>query len=275
MTPTRARPIPIGDVALDGAEAGEGAPVILLHGALADRRIWAPHLTLLAPRLRAVAYTQRHFGPGDEAAGGAPFGVAAHARDLLAVMDALGLPRAAVVAWSYAGHVALHAALAAPGRFSRLVLHEPGVRTLPLPEPEAARVAADARAVFGPIVGAVAEGRLEEAARRLIDASGGPGHFDALPPARRAVYRDNARTLPLLLAQEEPPPMSLDDLRRLPVPVDVLWGGVSRPVTRLPAMAVAAARPGGRHEEIAGTGHLWPEEEPCAFADAILARIAG
>ncbi|QFU16353.1 alpha/beta fold hydrolase [Microvirga thermotolerans] len=247
-------------------EAGTGSPVLFLHGALGDRRTFGPHAAILSRRFRCLSPTQRHFGDAAWRADGPRFGVATHARDLAAFLDALGLGPVDVVAWSYAGHVALEAALSRPDLFRRILAYEPGVRTIPLPPEELARFGEDAQAMFGPIFEAVSQGALEESVRRLIDASGGPGHFDARPEKRRRILLENAHTMPLLLAQEEPPATACEALRGLPMPVTVAWGERTRPVFKVPAQAVARCIGKGRGIEVPGVGHLWPDDDPQAFS---------
>jgi pimeloyl-ACP methyl ester carboxylesterase len=248
---------------------GVGVPVLFLHGALGDLRTWLPHVATLSARFRCFAYTQRFFGSEPWRSDGPAFGVATHADDLIAIVEALGVGPIHVVAWSYAGHVALHAALQRPDLFESLFLFEPGVRTLALKAGERDAVVADAQGMFGPIFEAVGRGDLEQATRLLIDASGGPGYFDAQAPQRRAVHRENAHTMPLLLTQEPPPVSSGEALGTLRIPVSILWGERSRPASKVPSQAVARCLPSGHHSEVPGVGHLWPEEDPEGFCDAV------
>ena len=227
---------------------------MFLHGALGDLRTWLPHVALLSKRFRCVAYTQRFFGSAPRRSDGPAFGVATHADDLIAIVEALGVGPVHVVSWSYAGHVALHAALQRPDLLGSLFLFEPGVRTLALAAGEHDAVVADAQAMFGPIFEAVGRGDLEQATRLLIDASGGPGYFDAQAPQQRAVYRENAHTMPLLLAQEPPPVTGryacrsafcgASGLDRLPRCRLRWWRGASRAavIARCPASAISGPR---------------------------------
>ncbi len=89
-----------GGVTLSATEAGQGQTLLMLHGAVADERLWAPHQALLADGFRTVALTQRWFGPDPWPETGPRFGVDTHARDLIAVMEALGGPPLHLVAWS-------------------------------------------------------------------------------------------------------------------------------------------------------------------------------
>ncbi|MEJ1159002.1 alpha/beta fold hydrolase [Prosthecomicrobium sp. N25] len=259
---------PAGDRFPVAASGDKGVPVLFLHGALGDLRTFAPHVARLGPERRSLAVTQRWCGTGRWRADGPAFGVGTHAADLVALAEGLGAGPLRVVAWSYAGHVALEAALGRPDLFAGLFLYEPGVRTIPLEPADQDSFAADAGTVFGPIVGAIGAGDLERAVRLLIDSSGGDGCFDALPSGRRAVYLENAHTLPRLVGQEPPPPISPEALRGLRVPTRVHWGSRSRPFSRLPAVAVAALV-GDAGSGPVEAGHLWPEDDPDGFCEAV------
>ena len=247
-------------------EAGEGAPVVFLHGALGDCRTWERQVRLLGRSARAIAYTQRYFGDAHWRPDGPPFGTRCHGDDLIGFAEALDAGPVSVVAWSYGCHAALHAIRERPELFSRALLYEPGVPSYVSDEAALARFGEDAQAMFGPIFEAAGRGEMEEAVRRLIDGSGGrEGYFEAQDGRRREIELDNAHTMPLLLAQEVPPEIGAGDLAALRVPVTVMWGGATRPVFSIPSKAAAEAIGGTAHREIAGAGHLWPDEEPEAF----------
>ncbi len=247
-------------------DVGSGSPVVFLHGALGDLRTWRRHCEALSGEFRCISYTQRYFGTSPWREDGPAFGVRTHADDLIGFLRALDLGPVHVVAWSYAGHVALDAALRHPNLFGSLLLYEPGVRTLPLEPAASEEVNTDAQAAFGPIFEAVTRGDQAEAVRLLIDASGGQGYFDGQSPDRRVIHLENAHTMPLLLAQTPPPHLGGDELASLVVPVSVAWGEQTRPVFKRPAQALAHAIPHSRHMEVPGVGHLWPEASPMAFA---------
>ncbi len=265
--------VPAGADVFSYIDVGAGKPVVFLHGALGDLRTWQRHCLMLSDRFRCIAYTQRYFGQVPWQAGGPPFGIATHADDLIAFVRALNLGPVNLVAWSYAGHAALHAALQEPNLFQRLFLYEPGVRTIPMEPEDLAAFSQDAEAMFGPIFAAVQKGHLTQAVRLLIDASGYPGYFDQQPPEVRTIHLGNAHTMPLLLAQEPPPPTTCEALSALTVPVMVAWGQQSRPVSKLPSMAVARCLRAGQSREVPGVGHLWPETHPEAFTDAVRAWL--
>ncbi|MGI5499594.1 alpha/beta fold hydrolase [Lentzea sp. CA-135723] len=98
---------------------GDGPAVVLLHSFLMDVTMWAPQVAAFGDRYRLIAIDER--GHGDTPATG-PFDHWDVARDALAVLDALDVPRAAVIGTSQGGFAALRVALLAPGRVTALAL---------------------------------------------------------------------------------------------------------------------------------------------------------
>lgn len=103
-------------------DAGAGTPVVLVHGDAADRRMWGAVATDLATSHRVIWYDRRGFGESSD-----PTGPYAHHRDLIAVLDALDVPRAAFIGASMGGACAVDAALQAPDRVSALGLVSSGL----------------------------------------------------------------------------------------------------------------------------------------------------
>lgn len=263
-------------LSLDWRAVGEGPPIVLVHGALADRRLWDRHLPLLAARgHRAIAVTLPHHGPAPSPVDAAlPFGLRVHTDALGGFVERLGAGPVHLVAWSYAAHAALTLAVERPALLRSVFAYEPGFPSF-LTSPDDQRAFADdAQALFGPVGAALAAGDLEAALRRLVDGSADrPGHFDGQHPDTQRVERENAHTLPLLMQQTPPPPLSAAQLAAIRVPVCVAVGARSRPVYAVVARAAQAALP--RHAlTVPGAGHLWPDEAPAAFCEAVLAFTA-
>ena len=99
---------------------GDGPPVVLAHGFLMDRTMFAPQVAALRDRYRVVTWDQRGFG--DTVTDGGPFTYWDSAQDLLGLMDHLGIDRAVLGGMSQGGFVSLRSALLAPGRVRGLVL---------------------------------------------------------------------------------------------------------------------------------------------------------
>ncbi|WP_437972040.1 alpha/beta hydrolase [Sorangium sp. So ce260] len=265
--------IEVNGARLACAEQGQGAPVVFLHGAGSDHRMWDRHRAIVGQHHRAIAYSQRYFGTGAWDSSWPPLGVQTHADDLIALLRALDAAPAHLVAWSYAGHVVLSAALSHPELIRSAFIYEPGVPSYVTDPAELQALGDDMNAMFGPVFGAVQRGELQEAVRVLIDGSGQrEGYFAAQPAERQAVYLDNARTIPPLLSQPQPPHITCGDLASLKVPVTIAYGELSRPVFSVVSRAAARCIP-GQHLVIRGATHMWPEEDAAAFCAAVLGFI--
>jgi pimeloyl-ACP methyl ester carboxylesterase len=150
-------PVPGGELRV-GRWGEPGAPVLALHGVTANHLCWAPvarrltgpqpadavgsgrgpAIQLLAPDLR---------GRGRSGGLPGPYGMAAHAEDAVAVLDACDIERAIVAGHSMGGFAALVLAHRHPDRVARLVLVDGG---LPMPLPAGVDPDAALEAVIGP-----------------------------------------------------------------------------------------------------------------------------
>jgi 3-oxoadipate enol-lactonase len=107
------------EIAYDDS-GGDGPPVVLAHGFLMDRTMFAPQVAALRDAYRIVTWDARGFG--DTVFDGKPFTYWDLAADCLALLDRLEIERAAIGGHSQGGFVALRFALTAPERTRALVL---------------------------------------------------------------------------------------------------------------------------------------------------------
>jgi pimeloyl-ACP methyl ester carboxylesterase len=113
-------------------DAGEGAPTVLaVHGITSTSRSWSAVARELGDRASLVAVDLRGRGESNSLPG--PFGLPAHARDTVAVLDALGLDRAVLAGHSLGAYVVAHLAAEHPERVDAVVLVDGG---LPIPGTE-------------------------------------------------------------------------------------------------------------------------------------------
>jgi 3-oxoadipate enol-lactonase len=119
------RGVPVVDV--HGArlwydETGEGEALLLLHGGLGDSGLWEPVVPFLAQRFRTIRTDLRFYGRST-----GPAVAWSWHDDVVAVLDALGVERVALVGLSMGGALALDVALARPERLRALALVAPGL----------------------------------------------------------------------------------------------------------------------------------------------------
>jgi 3-oxoadipate enol-lactonase len=99
---------------------GEGPAVVLAHGFLMDREMFAPQVEALSPQFRVITWDERGFGETEF--DGEPFTYWDSAKDCLGLLDHLGIERAVLGGMSQGGFLSLRAALLAPERVRALAL---------------------------------------------------------------------------------------------------------------------------------------------------------
>lgn len=98
----------------------EGPAVVFSHGFLMDREMFSPNVAALCDTFRCITWDQRGFGETGAVANA--FSYWDSARDLIALLDHLGVTSASLVGMSQGGFVSMRAALLAPERFRALAL---------------------------------------------------------------------------------------------------------------------------------------------------------
>lgn len=263
--------IDVGGTAFGYDEAGEGPAVVLLHAAIGDRRMWDAQFTALAATHRVIRYDRRGFG---ETADGP--GEYAHFEDLLALLDARGIERAALVGASMGGACALDAALAAPERVTRLALLGSGLTGHTWPD----HMQRDLARLTAEILPA---GRLEQYAAREIEVdeadvramaeanirylvAGPERDTSVLPPDMLALVREMCEqvyrhdwTAP---QWTEKIPDTRHRLGEITTPALVVIGTADAPGLVELSHHLAASLPDAELVELPDTGHLPGMERP-------------
>lgn len=250
--------------------AGRGSPVVLLHAGVCDRRMWDPQWDAVAAAHHAVRYDLRGFGRSP-----LPPAPWSHARDLVELLDRLGIDRAALVAASFSGRVALEVAQVRPELVEALVLIGatlPGhdwsreVRAFMAEEDEAVR--------RGDLDGAV-----EANLRMWVDGPGrAPGTVD--PRVRERVRQMQRRAFELELAAGEAAheqPLVADVGRRLGevvAPTLVVVGEHDAADVHAIAERLTRQLPDARRVVVPGAAHLPSMERPAEVNDLVLGFLA-
>ena len=106
--------------------AGSGPPLLLLHGWPEFWLTWEPVMQRLADRFTLIAPDLRGFGASDKPPETQPWGADAHAADVIALLEAMGVGRVGVVGHDVGGAVMLPLARRALERLSGLFFFDFG-----------------------------------------------------------------------------------------------------------------------------------------------------
>ena len=109
---------PVNGIKIWYAEFGQGEPVILLHGGLANSNYWGNQVPVLAKHYRVIVMDSR--GHGRSTRNEQPYGYDLMASDVIALMDHLKIQKAAIVGWSDGAILGLDIALNHPERLTKL-----------------------------------------------------------------------------------------------------------------------------------------------------------
>jgi pimeloyl-ACP methyl ester carboxylesterase len=235
---------------------GEGPPLVLVHGAGVDGRMWRPQLTALANEFTVVAWDEPGAGRSDDVPAG--FSLADYAHCLAAVIDALALGPAHVAGLSWGGTVVQEL----------YRHHSEWVATL---------IFADSYAGWkGSLPAEEVQARIE-GLRKMLAAEeryDPPGLFAGEPPSEFAALLEEMTIAarPASLAGQLSVMAEADErdlLPRIAVPTLLIWGDAD---TRSPlsvARQFETAIPGAELVVIAGAGHVSNLEQPEPFNDAL------
>jgi pimeloyl-ACP methyl ester carboxylesterase len=250
-------------VALRVCEAGprDGPPALLLHGWGATAHLWRMNILPLAVAgHRVIVPDLPGHGLSDAPEGRDEYTLGRFVARMVALMDVLGVERAAIAAQSLAGKVAVRLALDHPERVASLALFGPvgfGVvppwRALaailpPLPMAIAPRVVP--RWVVS-LVQRRVRGRLVAATSAELDQIWAPSQFPAIVRAQHRMTREFDWRL-----------WDEGDLAQVRAPVHVVFGTLDRTVRPDRAEPLTRALPRGRFTWVRDGGHVVMEESP-------------
>lgn len=239
--------------------------VVLVHGALADGRIWEPYAEIFPAGWNVVAPTLTGFGGSR-----GNFGLNSHADELKNLLKQLDKGRCIIVGWSYGADVVLNFLAKNPETELDIILYEPGL-------PFALESSAledwfdEAQQVFEPLVELVAEHDSAAAAISLVEStSGEKGYFPKLSKSLQDIYLDNAYSLENQLNQTEPGEVSASALGKTSSRVTFICGEKSLRMFKVVCTANPAVNKNFSVLELPGATHMLPVDDPDRFAGIII-----
>ncbi len=224
------------------AAYGSGAPVILLHGGMGNSGNWGYQVPALVKNgYRAIVIDSR--GHGRSTRDARPFSYELMASDVLAVMDALQIKKAALVGWSDGACTALILADKAPERVAGVFFFACNM------DPSGVKENIE----FTPILQRCVSRHRKDYER----LSATPGQFDAFSEA-------------VGLMQRTQPNYSADDLAKISVPVAIVQSEYDEFIKREHADYLARSIPNAEYIFLPGVSHFAPLQRPELFNSIML-----
>ncbi len=259
----------VRDVYYNIARAGEGAPLVLLHGFTGSVASWQSHIPIFANHFSILALDFLGHGKSDAPTEPTRYRIECCVADLVEILDQLEIGRAHVLGYSMGGRVALHFAHAYPGRIEKLILESasPGIEN----ETErAARTVSDARRAekieregvekfveeWANLPLFATQARLPETVRENLKQQRLQNRADGLANSLRGLSVGAQASL-------------WDQLPNIRVPTLLLAGQLDPKFSAI-AQRMADAMPNARLEIVHEAGHTVHLEQPARFDELVL-----
>ncbi len=254
--------------------AGQGPPVVLIHGVAGRSSQWTAVIELLARSHTVVAPDL--IGHGDSAKPRGDYSLGAHASGIRDLLVALGIERVNVVGHSLGGGIAMQFAYQFPERCQRLVLVSSGglgaevhflLRAATLPGSELVLpVLAHSGVVSAGAYLTRVLGRLGlRAGSDLTEIVRGYGSLSVAEA--RSAFLHTIRAVIDLSGQR----VNASDRLYLAaqIPTMIIWGGRDRIIPVTHAYAAHEGMPGSRLEVFEQAGHFPQLADPSRFTDVL------
>ena len=241
-----------GYVAHDGARIyyatfGAGAPVILLHGGFANGRYWANQVPALTRAgYEAILVDSR--GHGRSSRDARPYTYELMAADVVAVLDRLGIGKAAVVGWSDGAIIGLVMAIHDPDRLSRVFAFAANM------DPTGVKPDTETNPTFA---------RFERrAAADYAKLSPTPNDFAAFQKAIETMWQTE-------------PNYTAAELAKITTPVAIVDGDHDEAIKPAHTRYLARSIPGAKLIFLPGVSHFAMLQNPALFNAAMLRFLKG
>jgi pimeloyl-ACP methyl ester carboxylesterase len=237
-------------VAINGANIyyevyGEGEPLILLHGGLANGTYYRNQISVFAEQYQVIVMDSR--GHGRSSFDDQPITYALMASDVLGLMDHLEIEKADIVGWSDGGIIGLEIALTHPERLNRVVAYGANY------DPTGVKADIETSTMFN----------------AYIEAAAADYQIMSPEPERWDEFLNNIGEMWATL-----PNYTVEQLGTITTPFLILDGVYEEAIDTNHMAMMAEAIPGSEMWLIANTGHFAMFERPDEFNRVVLDYLA-
>lgn len=268
--------VPVNGYEIAYIEAGQGDPVIFVHGGLQDYRMWSEQLPKFAARYQAIAYSRRNNYPNQTSPDGTPDGAAdVHGEDLAGLVRALGYSKVRIVAHSSGAHAALFFAAVHPDMVVALALNEPPASGVLNGLPDSGDILKGLAGTVSPAREALKAGDVQRGIPLFVNAVGGPGAYERRSDTQQKMNMDNVASYQADATTKRPRPVFTCDMAKT-IAAPTLLSTTERSPRFFHRIVDELERCLPNHEriEIAASSHTAPWENPDAYDQALLAFMA-
>lgn len=241
--------------------AGEGHPLVLIHGFFFDRRMWDDQFMAFARGYRVIRYDVRGFGKSK-----LPEEPYSDVQDLYSLLRFLNIDKAHVLGLSMGGGIAINFTLEHPDMVDALIPVASSLRGY--------RPPADVMQKISEIDATGVAGDIPRAIEMFIEMwmSGPMGHVDpAVSQWAREIMKDYSFAVESSPQEEHPPvPAAIDRLSRIHVPTLIVVGDRDQSYILAIAALLEAGIAGARKVVIAGAAHIVNMDKSEEFNRAVL-----
>ncbi|MCH7745939.1 MAG: alpha/beta fold hydrolase [Chloroflexi bacterium] len=252
--------------------AGEGRPLLLIHGLGASAATWRDNIGPLSETFRVYAVDMPGHGDSDKL--GVDYSTDNIVRYLAQLTETLSIDRPAMIGHSISGALGIIAALRHPNLFSSLILvGSAGLGT---------EISLYVRLVTLPVLGHILENPRVGGTRFMLNNVFYDRSFASqdlldelyrcrkMPGATRAVVRILRNTVSLRGVRKEY--LLLDELKHLTLPLMVIWGAQDPIMPASHAYRASEVAPDAWVEVFDECGH-WPHMEKASAFNALVTRF--
>jgi pimeloyl-ACP methyl ester carboxylesterase len=225
--------------------SGHGAPVLLLHGGLANSDYWSNQIRALSRTHQVIVLDSR--GHGRSARNATPLGYDLMATDAVALLDELNIQKIAVIGWSDGAITALDMAMHHPERVSRVF---------------AFAANSDPSGVKDVHTSAVFTDFIARAGQEYAAMNPTPGGYKAFEADIEKMWADQ-------------PHFTAAQLHAITVPVWIVDADHDEAIKRSDTDYMAAHIPDARELILPGVSHFAFLQDPAMFTYALTCFLAG